>query len=125
MKKLSIEIQEIKLKSYLCHLMFEKPEFERYFVFNDLSFLKEEFLAKIENMDISQEILDNKNNWDFFSYENFISSFPIFKDLFANEMDINYNDKYICKTLFNGKHSSFAFTFTFEDKKFNLNISKD
>jgi len=123
MKKLSIEIQEIKLKSYLCHLMFEKPEFERYFVFNDLSFLKEEFLAKIENMDISQEILDNKNNWDFFSYENFISSFPIFKDLFANEMDINYNDKYICKTLFNGKHSSFAFTFTFEDKKFNLNDS--
>ena len=122
----SIEIKEINKNNYKCNLSFMSPEFQRTFIFNDLKFLKEPFLEeKIlnnnshVNIDIMQQILDNKENFDFFSYNEVINSFPIFKLLKAEILDIKYNhisNKYDCLTKF--YHYEFKMHFVFDDMKF-------
>ena len=117
---ISIKVKKIENK-YECYLSFENPEFQQSFIFDDLNFLKEKILVNNQkkdlSIDIAQEILDDKNNYDFFSYNEIINSFPIFKYLKANILDINYiNNKYICITKF--YNHKFRMTFSFDELNF-------
>ena len=116
----SIKIEKIK-NNYQCYLSCVNPEVQQSFIFDNLNFLKEKFLGNNQKkdliIDISQEILDDKNNWDFFSYNEIINSFPIFKNLKADILDVNYiNNKYICKTKF--YNHEFRMNFSLDDLKF-------
>ena len=118
----SIKIEKIN-NNYKCYLSCVNPEIKHSFIFDDLNFLKEKFLGnqnKDLTIDIAQEILDDKNNSDFFSYNEIINSFPIFKNLNAEILDINFfDDKYLCITKF--YHHKFRINFVFD----NLNFFND
>ena len=125
----SITLVSIKVEkrenNYECYLSFKNPEFQHSFIFDNLNFLKEKILGnnlkKNLSIDIAQEIIDDKNNLDFFSYNEIINSFPIFKNLKAEIIDINFfNDKYLCITEF--YHYKFRINFAFENLDF-LNYS--
>ena len=52
-------------------------------------------------IDIAQEILEDKNNIEFFSFNEIINFFSIFKNLKARILDYDYiNDKYYCQIQF-------------------------
>jgi len=108
----NIKIEEIN-DNYNCLIKSKYPEFVGNFIFNDLNFLKEKFLENVENIDISQEILDNENNFNVFSLNEIKNSFPIFKKLKCENLDINYNQKYI----YTAKFFSYDFkmNFIFDD----------
>ena len=124
----SIKIEQMG-KNYRCYLSCKNPKFERCFIFDDLNFLKENFLGKNPNkylkIEIAQNILDNKDNLDFFSYNEIISSFPIFKNLKADILEVNYAiNRYMCKTKFH--NHEFRMNFCFDDLNFiNYNMFKD
>ena len=124
----SIKIEKIK-DNYECYLSCANPEIQHTFIFDNLNFLKEKFLGNNQKkdliIDIAQEILDDENNWDFFSYNEIINSFPIFKNLKADILDVNYiNNKYLCKTKF--YNHKFRMNFSFDDLNFlNDNLFKE
>ena len=124
----SIKIEKIK-NNYQCYLSCVNPEVQQSFIFDNLNFLKEKFLGNNQKkdliIDISQEILDDKNNWDFFSYNEIINSFPIFKNLKADILDVDcINNKYICKTKF--YNHKFTMNFSFDELNFlNDNMFKE
>ena len=111
-----LEIETIN-KDYKCYLKCQNPRFTRIFIFNDLNFLKENFLENTEEIKIPQEIFDDVNNWNFFSYNEIKNSFPIFKKMKFEYLYINYyNNKYFCSA----KVDSYIFkmNFIFEDLNF-------
>ena len=111
----NIKIEEINNK-YNCLLKSKYPEFYGNFIFKDLNFLKGKFLENVEKIDISQKILDNENNFDFFSLNEIKNSFPIFKKLKCEDLDINYNKKYIILAKFYSY--DFKLHFVFDDLNF-------
>ena len=98
-----IESKEIEINyrdnKYIAKITFQNPNFRNKFIFDDLNFLKDEFLSGIEEISIPKTILDD--NLDFFSYEDIKNnSFPIFKNLISQKIDINYKDNkyhYYCE----------------------------
>ena len=117
---ISIKIEKVENK-YECYLSCENPEIKHAFIFDNLNFLKEKFLGYNQNdlktIDIAQEILDDKNNIDFFSFNEIINSFPIFKNLKARILNIDYiNNKYFCKIQF--YYYKFKMNFYFDDLNF-------
>lgn len=117
----TIKVQSINIVekdiNYKCCLSCNYPEFKFTFFSKDLNFLKEQFFENPNQIYIEQKILDNKNNWDFFSYNDIIKSFPIFKNLKAEVLDIVYNNnKFIFSIKFYGHN--FRMHFPFEEMKF-------
>ena len=111
----NIKIEE-KNNKYNCLLKSKYPEFYGNFIFKDLNFLKGKFLENVEKIDISQKIFDNENNFDFFSLNEIKNSFPIFKKLKCEDLDINYNKKYIILAKFYSY--DFKLHFVFDDLNF-------
>ena len=109
----NIESKEIEIKyrdnKYIAKITFQNPNFRIKFIFDDLNFLKDEFLSGIEEISIQKTILDD--NLDFFSYESIKNnSFPIFKKLVSRNININYKDNkyhYYCE--FNKPNINFKF----------------
>ena len=121
----SIQLISIKIEKkkniYECYLSCIHPEINHYFIFDNLDFLKAKFLGYNPNnsitIDIAQEILNDKNNIDYFSSYDITNSFPIFKNLKAKTIDIDYiNNKYYCKIQF--YHHIFKMNFYFDDLNF-------
>ena len=85
-KLISIKIEKEENK-YKCYLSCINPEINHSFIFDNLNFLKAKFLGYNQSyyltIDIAQEILDDKNNIEFFSFNEIINSFPIFENLKA------------------------------------------
>ena len=87
---------------YCCKLEFLKPFIKMDYIFDDLNFLKDSLLAECKNINIAQSIFDN--NINFFSFIDIKNSFPIFKKLKANKVEINYmtsEKSYECLSFFN------------------------
>jgi len=114
-----IEVNETNNNNYICKLESESPKINNSFSFDDLNFLKEQILSDTKNVIIAQNILDNKQNWNFFSFNELTNSFPIFKNLKHENIKISYNNdnKYICTTKFD---NNLKFNFIFDDLKFIL-----
>ena len=113
-KIITINIQQLKENKYKCYLKSTNPNFERNFIFNDLKFLKEPFLKNTYNIFISNQILDDKKNVEFFSFNEIVNSFPIFKNLKAKRLNVKYTNKFIyCEEL-----SNFEMNFTFDEFNF-------
>ena len=113
-KIITINIQELKENKYKCYLKSTNPNFERNFIFNDLKFLKEPFLKDTENIFISEQILDNKKNAEFFSFNEIVNSFPIFKNLKVKSLNVKYTDKFI----YCAEFSNFKMNFAFDELNF-------
>ena len=112
----SIKIEEID-NNYKCNLICQNPEFKCNFIFSDLLFLREKFFENSEEIYIDQKIINNENNKEFFSYNEIINSFPIFKNLKSKIVDIDYiNNKYICSTIL--YRCNFRLNFPFDDLNF-------
>jgi hypothetical protein len=102
----SIKARSILLEpygnKYFCKIEFIKPSIKTNIIFDNLNFLKDSLLTECTNINIAQSILDNNAN--FFSFSEIKNSFPIFKKLRANKLEINYNSfdkKYECNGYFN------------------------
>jgi len=102
----SIKARSISLEpygnKYFCKIEFMKPSIKTNIIFDNLNFLKDSLLTECTNINITQSILDN--NVNFFSFSEIKNSFPIFKKLRANKLEINYNSfdkKYECNGYFN------------------------
>ena len=106
-----IEVNETYNYNYICKLESESPKINNSFSFDDLNFLKEQILSDTKNVIIAQNILDNKQNWNFFSFNELKNSFPIFKNLKHENIIINYNNdnKYICTTKLNDRLKFYLF----------------
>ena len=95
-----IDVSKTDNNNYCCNLESEYPKINNAFTFNDVNFLKEQFLSNTKTIIIARTILDNKDNFNFFSYNEIINSFPIFKNLKAENIIISNHsdDKFICTT---------------------------
>lgn len=109
-----IEITEINSEYYYCNLNSEYPKINNTFAFYDLNFLKEQFLSNTNIIIIDEKI---KNKTNIISYNEVINSFPIFKNLEAEEVTIkNDNNKFICNIKFyNHKYGNFRLSFSFDN----------
>ena len=124
----SIKINKIEVKicdnDYNCNLITEYPKINIIYSFNDLDFLKDPFLLNSKTVIIDEKILkkifENKNELNFISFNEIINSFPILKNMKAENIDINFNkDKYISKTKFYyHEFEHFGLNFIIDDLKF-------
>ena len=110
---------------YKCELSCKYPEFHCRFIFNDINFLKEEFLANLEYINnkshvyISQTVIND--NAECFTYDEIKDSFHIFKNMNAESLDIIYiNNKYKCYAEFRFHDCKLNFNFTLNDINFIL-----
>ena len=112
-----IEVKEISNNNYICNFESEFPKINAVFSFHDLNFLKEQFLSYTKTINIDKEIIDNDKNREFFSYNNIVNSFPIFKNIKAERIIISNNNenKFNCETKF---YNNLRFNFFFDDLKF-------
>ena len=124
LKITSIKIDKENNK-YKCDLSCKYPEFHCKFIFNDINFLKEEFLANLEYINkksyayISQTIINEKA--ECFTYDEIKNSFHIFKNMDAYSLDIKYiNNKYKCYSEFYYYDCKLNFNFNFDDLNFIL-----
>ena len=112
----SISLYTAYGNKYCCEIEFLKPCFKLYYIFDDLNFLKDSLLAECTNIKIAQYIFDDNAN--FFSFTAIKNSFPIFKKLKSNKLDINYKtseNRYECFSFFN---YNIRLKFTFNDLNF-------
>ena len=84
----SISLNPYKNNKYYCRLEFMKPSIKINYIFDNLNFLKDNLLEECININIDQTIF--YNNIDYFSFYEINNSFPIFKKLKAQKLEINY-----------------------------------
>ena len=79
-----------------------------------MNFLKEKFLSNASIIIIDEKI---KDKTDIVSYNDVINTFPIFKNLEAEEVIIkNDNNKFVCENKFyNHKYGNFRLSFSFDN----------
>ena len=112
-KATSVNIFYNENYNYSCNIQFDKPYMEINFLFKEIDFLKENLLKEAYNINISQPIFDNNQN--YFSFEAIKNSFPIFKKLMTHELNIDYKpneNKYEFSAKFN---HSIRLKFKFND----------
>ena len=125
--KIKLDIVKIKYEEnkYKCFLKCYSFNLTLHYISDNFDFFNDELFSKAEILIVSNTLINNQNNYfNYNSFKNYL--FPIYKNIVANKVNIEYsNNKYNCTINF--KKPYFKMNFIFDDLNFieNDNILKE
>ena len=90
--KIKVDILKIDCidNKYKAFANFLFPNFSKTFIFDNLNFLRDDFLSGLREISIPGNII--QNNSSFFSLDSITTSFPIFRNLISEKIDITFKE---------------------------------